>query len=173
MSVPRPPKPARPFANFFFTDRGALEEALWRLDARLGRRCFMSGARPFTDTDFYEREMGSGLERIFAAWRELVDPAELVEIKLFSWGLEEKLARDGKRTVNIDPGLLTEGNVVLATGKPAAHRPYLGRGIYVDLTLVYDRGTFRPLEWTYPDYAGDEIISLMNRLRKDYLEDRR
>ncbi len=173
MSVPRPPKPARPVANFFFTDEYALKEALGRIDGRLGARCFTSEQWPFTDTDFYEKEMGVGVMRTFAAWRNLVDPSELVEIKMFSWELEEKLARDGKRVVNIDPGLVTEGNMVLATGKEAAHRPYLGKGVYVDLTLIYESGTYRPLEWTYPDYAGEEIISLMNRLRKDYLKERR
>ena len=173
MSVPRPPKPARPVANFFFTDKHALEEALERMDERLGERCFTSEAWPFTASDYYEKEMGSGVMRIFAAWRKLVEPAQLVEVKQFSWELEKESAREGHRMVNIDPGLITEGNMVLATGKEAAHRPYLGRGVYVDLTLIYENGTYRPLAWTYPDYAGDEVISLMNRLRKDYLKDRR
>ena len=61
-----------------------------------------------------------------------------------------------KRKINIDPGYISLGNLVLATGKPFAHRPYLGSGIYADLTLVYQRGGFHPLEWD---------ISRLSRMR--------
>jgi hypothetical protein len=64
--------------------------------------------------------------------------------------------------------LMTLGNFVLATGKDNAHRIYLREGIFADLTLIFQGGTYRPLAWTYPDYADNGLIGILNRLRQDY-----
>jgi len=63
---------------------------------------------------------------------------------------------------------MTLNNFILATGKDFSHRIYLGDGIYGDLTLLYCSKTFIPLQWTYPDYASDEVIELLNGLRRRY-----
>jgi hypothetical protein len=86
--------------------------------------------------------------------------------------LEEKYANsDGHRRFNIDPGYVCLEHVILATTKGYTHRPYLRDGIYADLTLIYRSKSFQPLEWTYPDYRKEEIITLFNQFRKKYLED--
>ena len=58
--------------------------------------------------------------------------------------------------------------MVLATTKGYAHRIYLGKGIFADLTLLYENGSYRALRWTYPDYGSDELIGLFNRWREHY-----
>jgi hypothetical protein len=55
--------------------------------------------------------------------------------------------------------------LVLATTKSAAHRIYLGKDIYADLSLLYGHGSYRPFLWTYPDYASGESITMFNLLR--------
>ncbi len=65
---------------------------------------------------------------------------------------------------------------MLATGKNYLHRIYLGRGVYADLTLIYEKGGFQPLPWTYPDYASPEVravLALMRERLLDQLRDRR
>ena len=57
---------------------------------------------------------------------------------------------------------------MLATGKNYTHRIYLSRGIYGDLTLVFNKGTFKPLEWTYRDYSDAESIEFFNNEREKY-----
>lgn len=171
MSRPTEPAPARPFASILFVDGDKLGNALDALDELLGLRCFTSEARPFDRTNYYKREMGEGIQRIFTAWEGLVDPSELVRIKHDTWEIEERLMGSPGRAVNIDPGLIEEGRFVLATGKPVAHRPYLGDGVYIDLTLIYEHKSYRPLPWTYPDYKEAEIIELLNTLRAQYLKD--
>ena len=174
MSRPGKPVPARPFASIFFVDEQKLRGALTQMDASLGERCFTSEATPFSRTDYYTREMGDGIRRIFAAWQNLVDPSSLITIKLETWEIEERHRGSAAgRAVNLDPGLIEEGRLVLATGKPAHHRPYLGHGIYADLTLIYERKSFRPLPWTYPDYSEPETIEMLNRLRAQYMKDLR
>jgi hypothetical protein len=58
--------------------------------------------------------------------------------------------------------------MVLATGKNYSHRIYLSKGIYADLTLIFHRGGFGPLQWTYKDYASPAIIPFFNDVRERY-----
>ncbi len=119
--------------------------------------------------DYYSAEMGAGLGRRFVTFEGLIRPEELPAVKLCTNALAEKFAGDGgARRVNIDPGYLARQHFILATGKGYSHRPYLGRGIYADLTLEYRKETFRPLEWTYPDYRAERTIGMLNALRNRY-----
>jgi hypothetical protein len=60
---------------------------------------------------------------------------------------------------------------ILATGKNYAHRIYLGKGIYADLTLIFQKGAFRKLPWTYPDYSDPEMLACLMAVRRKYVED--
>jgi hypothetical protein len=95
-----------------------------------------------------------------------VAPESLPDIKLRTNEIETSLLGDGKRRVNIDPGLLSQERFVLATGKNFTHRVYLRAGIHADLTLVYQKGAYSPLPWTYPDYREPEFLHYLKVLRK-------
>jgi hypothetical protein len=75
----------------------------------------------------------------------------------------------GRRRVDVDPGYLTRTKLVLATTKDYAHRVYLGRGIYAEVTLSYRQGAFHPWPWTYPDYASPEYAPQLEAMRRLYL----
>ena len=126
------------------------------------------GPLPFDFTDYYDAEMGPGNRRWVWSFEQLVDRSQLARIKLLTNEVEKEYTIDGNRKFNLDPGLLSLENFVLATGKNRAHRIYLGHGIFGDLTLVYRKGSYRALEWTYPDYADSELISILERLRESY-----
>ena len=127
---------------------------------------FLSMSGAFNCTAYYNDEMGREIRRQTAAFVNLVAPESLPDIKLRTNEIETNLLRDGKRQVNIDPGLLSAERFVLATGKNFTHRVYLRDGIYADLTLVYQKGAFRPLPWTYPDYREPEFLHYLSVLRK-------
>ena len=59
-------------------------------------------------------------------------------------------------------------NLVLATSKSRTHRVYLDRGVWADLTLVFERGEFRELPWTYPDYASEYYRQTLANIREIY-----
>jgi hypothetical protein len=122
----------------------------------------------FFFTRYYEEELGSDLKRLFMSFAGLADPGRLPEMKLFTNYIEDKLSVDGRRRVNIDPGYITPARLILATTKDNAHRVYLGRGIYGDLTLIYShsQGSFNPLPWTYPDYRSEEYIAYFKCVRE-------
>jgi hypothetical protein len=102
----------------------------------------------------------------------LASPANLAEIKLQTQRVEEKyrtLEQNGRK-VNVDPGYLEAGKVVLASTKNAGHRIYLQSGIYGEVALVYYDGAFQACLHTYPDYLWAETRSFLTSLRSVYLD---
>ncbi|HUT53292.1 MAG TPA: DUF4416 family protein [bacterium] len=173
MSKPREPEPAKLFLSAIYRDAAAANRLLDLLAERLGPIEYSTRELPFEATGYYGAEMGGPLFRRFFVFRELVNQDRLAEIKLFTNALEQGAAVEDKRVVNLDPGLLAMNNLVLATGKAVAHRPYLGSGIYADLTLIFESGSFRGLPWSYGDYASPEMIAFLNRIREGYKQDLR
>jgi hypothetical protein len=105
------------------------------------------------------------------AFKPLVEQDRLAEIKLATNAMEQACVVDGRRRVNIDPGYLLLERFVLATGKNYSHRIHIGRGIYADLTLIYRRGGYQPLPWTYPDYADQPLRLFLLAVRRKYAVD--
>ncbi|WP_320129039.1 DUF4416 family protein [uncultured Sphaerochaeta sp.] len=124
---------------------------------------------PFLFTDYYNEEMGQQPLRYFIVFENLVDPSCLASIKIETNALEQDFATEGNRKINLDPGLLSAGNLILATTKNRSHRIPLRDGIYAETTLIYYGHRFNPLPWTYADYASEEFLSLFKQYRVDYL----
>lgn len=157
------------FAGILCRDQELVERAKKALEEILGDVDYVSPARPFDFTTYYEAEMGAGLSRVFFSFERLADPADLVEIKLRTNTIEEELSGGRKRSINIDPGYLDFCKVVLASAKHGAQKIYMGRGIYADMTLLYEKGAFRPLPWCFPDFRSgryDDILLAIRTLFK-------
>lgn len=168
MSNPRIPEPARVVISVLALRGDTVGPAQSQLVEQLGPVEEEVGPLPFEFTSYYDEELGAGINRWLWVFADLVEGSDLVRLKCLTNDLERAFARRGRRTFNLDPGLMTLGNFVLATGKNNAHRIYLGKGIFADLTLVYRGGSYIPLEWTYPDYADPELIGILNTLRETY-----
>lgn len=119
--------------------------------------------------DYYAAEMGGPLDRRLAAFHDLVQPGDLAALKRRCQDLEAALAVHGRRTVNLDPGLLSAGALILATTKHCGHRLPLAKGLWQELTLWFNHGQYHPLPWTYPDYAGPELRAICAGLRRRLL----
>ncbi len=166
MSLRKAAPPAGLLFSVLFREERDFDRAARMIAERAGGVESVGGQFPFDRSDYYEREMGAPLYRRFLLADGPIPREELVQAKLGAWAIENALSRNGRRTVNIDPGLLTEENVVLATGKNYAHRIYLCDGVYADLSLVFENGEYRPLPWTYPDIASSVIRSFLGELRR-------
>ncbi len=130
----------------------------------------MSEQTPFTFTDYYNQEMGSTPLRFFLVFERLYDPSLLAEAKLITNELEEHFKKEGSRTINLDPGLISAPNLILATTKNRGHRIPLQKGIYAEVTLVYEKGQYNALPWTYADYGSEAFRLLFKRYRSEYME---
>lgn len=171
MSVPHPPRPAKLVIGLLLARQDLFAALAGELEAAFGCVDLASAWMPFDYTTYYAKEMGSSLSRRVLAFRALMDQERLPEIKSTTNAIECAHALDGRRQVNIDPGYLLLERFVLATGKNYSHRIYLGQGIYADLTLIYRRGTFQALPWTYPDYAGLPLRRFLLAVRDKYALD--
>ena len=54
-----------------------------------------------------------------------------------------------------------------------SHRIYLGDGIFGDLTLVFQAGSWQTLAWTFPDYASAAMLAVFSDIRRRYRRDLR
>ncbi len=168
MSKPRESDRVKLIASLFSSEKELIDQVIDELDGAFGATDVITPWLMFDRTRYYEKEMGWPLYRRFVTFRELILPEELVNIKLISNSIEERYTESGKRRINIDPGYICLERLVLATGKNYTHRIYLGKGIYADLTLVFNKGTFKALEWSYRDYADQESIAFFNNEREKY-----
>ncbi|MBL7205848.1 MAG: DUF4416 family protein [Desulfobacteraceae bacterium] len=170
MSHPHEPDYVKHISSLFSPEKELIDRLIGQLSDIYGPVDWTSPELLFDRTKYYAREMGWPLCRRFVSFAELVPPDHLVEIKLKTNEIEQQYLRDGNRKVNIDPGYISPERLILATGKNYVHRIYLTKGIYADLTLVFQRGSFITLKWTYPDYADPMIIGFFNEVRKRYMK---
>ncbi|MEW6721467.1 MAG: DUF4416 family protein [Thermodesulfobacteriota bacterium] len=169
MSIRSVPASARLLISAIYREERDLEAAIRRIEEKVGAVRPAGPAFPFDRTDYYAAEMGSPLFRRFLRAEEPVPRDALPDIKIALERIEVDLSIGDRRTVNLDPGLITPENFILATGKNFTHRVYLRDGVFADLTLVFRKGEYRPLPWTYPDYASDEIRRLLRELRREHM----
>jgi Domain of unknown function (DUF4416) len=169
MGEVREPQPVKVFVGILTALPSALTELRGSLEEEFGPVDCESQLLKFDYTSYYEPEMGPDLKRVFMGFRRLASPDALVDLKLFTNRLEQTLAFNRKRAVNIDPGYMTAARVVLASTKDFAHRLYLGKGIYGEVTLVYQKKDFQALPWTYPDYRSEGSGQFFRELRRIYM----
>ncbi len=170
MSRPKPPEPAKLIAGLFTSEKGLCIPVVKALERQFGPVDYISRWLLFDYTDYYTAEMGGPLFRRMVSFRNLIEQDQLAVIKNYANELELKWTRSGKRRINIDPGYLLPSRFVLATGKNFAHRIYIGRSIYADLTLMYENGQFQTLPWTYPDYADPCLQAVLGQIRDKYMD---
>ncbi|MCK5507678.1 MAG: DUF4416 family protein [Desulfobacterales bacterium] len=168
MSIPQSPKPAKLVAGLFMKEKSLIAPVVTELVEKIGFIDMVSPWLPFNYTSYYEPEMGSPLFRRVLAFKSLIEQSSLPEIKIITNKIEKKYSKNGKRLINIDPGYMLQERFVLATGKNYAHRIYIGMRIYADLTLIYQKGSFRKLSWTYPDYTEKNMLTYLEMVRNKY-----
>lgn len=171
MSQPQRPNPAKLIIGVFLKEKHLFVSLTEKLFQKFGAVDMTSPWFPFNFTDYYEPEMGTSLFRRMLVFKDLIGQRELADIKIFTNDLEKKYSEKGKRTVNIDPGYLLRERFVLATGKNYSHRIYIGKQIYADLTLIYVKGGFKTLPWTYPDYSALNMLKFLEQARRKYVID--
>jgi len=141
------------FPSLFERVRGLIEREFGALHPQ-----GTSPEYPFPETKAYARTMGSNLSRKFFVLAKPWPQDGLAEAKLRAIEMEESIEGESSwevaRPVNIDPGLLAESRIVLATTKERPHRLYRTRGVWEEVTLLRRQGTFEVLPWTYPDFRS-------------------
>lgn len=152
MAVIHDVQPVKPVCAVTFAPKINYDDVVQRLIPLLGAVDDQSSVFAFDFTDYYLREMGAGLSKVFVGFNPLVRPIQLSAFKRATQILERQWMTAGCRKVNLDPAYIGLSKLVVASVKDHAHRLYIGEGVYADLQLQYRQGCFHPLPWTFADY---------------------
>jgi hypothetical protein len=166
-----PVQPVTPILGMIFRDSRVADDSLIWIEKLLGDVGLVSDDFAFNATDHYVEEMGSGLLRRFYSFDRLADPALLADWKVQTNRLEAQAAvrESGRRPLNLDPGYITGARLVLASVKGLAHRVYVGRGIYAEVTMSYRRDEWLKRDYTFPDFADGRYDDFFKQARERHL----
>ncbi len=153
-----------------FIDDQLLDEVSTILVSEYGEMDGVSPLYSFSDiSPYYDPEMGSGIKKIIFSFKEPFTRDRLAEVKLKCVEIEEKYSLNGSRQINLDPGMVSLENFVLATGKNFSHRIYLGKGVFAEVTLMFGKkNLIKELPWTYRDYLYEPARSFLLETRERY-----
>ena len=168
------PNPVKLVIGVLAANYQCLHNAADMLTDKFGNADFTSDVWQFDKTDYYKDQTGTRILRQFISFDKLIDPGRLAKIKLRTNKLEQKLAKALRvplpRPVNLDPGIIEPSKLVLATTKNYSHRIYIGRKMYAEVTLIFDKGRWHPLDHTYPDYRQQCYFDFFDKVRVRLLE---
>ena len=167
---PQEPGDVKLFMGILYSDTVVLTKSLVVLQEHYGEIDYRSQSFEFAITDYYVHEMGEPIFRLFISFERLIHPKTISRIKIETNDIEVKLALDGNRKVNLDPGYMDYDKVVLASAKYNGQKIYLDDGIWADLTLYFEKGRFHPYPWSFPDFKKgiyeDVFLEIRRRLKK-------
>jgi len=168
------PNPVKLIVGILAANHQCLHTAADALSDKIGKVDFTSEVWPFDKTDYYKDQTGSRILRQFVSIKRLIDPGKLAKVKHQTNKLEQKLAAKLSlpltRPVNLDPGIIEPSKLVLATTKNYSHRIYIGKKMYAEVTLIFDKGSWRPQAYTYPDYRQQCYFDFFEKVRTRLLE---
>ncbi|MBW7990919.1 MAG: DUF4416 family protein [Planctomycetes bacterium] len=168
------PKPVKLIIGILASNYQCLHTAADSLSNKFGKVDLSSEVWPFTQTDYYKEQTGPRILRQFVSIKRLIEPGLLAKIKRRTNKLEQKLAKKLAlpltRPVNLDPGIIEPSKLVLATTKNFSHRIYIGKKMYAEVTLIFDKGCWRTQAYTYPDYEQQCYFDFFDKVRIRLLE---
>jgi len=170
----KPPNKVKLIVGILAADNNCLDLAKHAVEENIGKIDLASEIWPFTQTDYYKDQTGENILKQFVSVEKVLSPARLAKIKLKTNKIEQQLAQnlhlDLTRPVNLDPGIIEPSKLILATTKNYSHRIYIGKKIYAEVTLIYDKGTWKPFDYTYPDYTQQSYFDFFTDVRTKLLE---
>jgi hypothetical protein len=168
------PKPVKLIIGILADSENSLLQTVQTIEKQFGKVDFTSEVWPFTQTKYYEKELGANPVRQFVTIEKLIDPGELADIKHKTNEMEEvlatKMSKELPRPVNLDPGIIEPSKLILASTKNFSHRIYIGNKMYAELTLVYNKGQWESFPYTFPDYKENRYHYFLSKVRNHLVE---
>jgi len=171
MAQAQEPDNVKLICGMISADRELFERAEYELADAFGPIDVTSNIMPFDMTHYYDEQMGSPLWRMFISFARPVAPDVLADVKQRTNAIEAEIAAThagpdyAPRPINLDPGYIESSKLVLASMKNFSHRIYLRHGVYAEVTLMYRKGAWEGLEWTFPDYASGRYDAFLTDAR--------
>jgi len=138
------------------------------LEAEFGMIALRSAPFPFDTSDYYRAEMGAHLQRYWYCFKKLYAAESLPEYRHASGKIERSFLQADRRRVNLDPGYLDYGKLVLASLKEAPDKIYMGRGVWAHTCLRFRDGRFIAPDHSFPDFMDGRFNAFMLEARALY-----
>ncbi len=169
----RTPDKTKLIIGILATDDECLKAAKELIIEKFGQIEMVSDIWPFKWTGYYKDETGTKILRQFVTIKRNVAPGRLAKIKLKTNRMEKMLAEQliqqsnckFTRPINLDPGLIEPSKLVLASTKNFAHRIYVGKKVWAEVTLLFDKGQWKDFDYTYPDYKDEKYQEFFSKAR--------
>lgn len=168
MTGPDIPTPVMPVVSVLSGPDGGVMAVRQALEGFFGGIALESEPFPFDMSDYYVPEMGGSLFRVWFCFSDLRDPSELPDWKVYCRGLEQEHLSPSGRTVNLDPGYLDHGKLVLASFKPSPDKIYMGNGVWAHTCLRYRFGDFSGPDHSFPDFIDGRFNRFFKKAKGFY-----
>jgi hypothetical protein len=164
------PDPVKLFVAVLYSTPETLAAGLALVERKFGTIDHCGTPVPFDHTAYYEPEMGPGLSRVLIGIDSLIVPEEIVAAKHTARDLEASLSIQGRRQVNLDVGYLDAFKVTLASFKGRGNKVFLGREVWLDVQVFFEKGKWHSLPWTFPDFRAGHYDADLFSIRAQYRE---
>jgi len=165
----REPDPVKLIIGILAADAEALAAGRDVVVEQFGAVDMVSDIWPFDMTEYYVEQTGGSILKQFVSFEELIMPDIIGDIKHKTNAIEQRLAGELDsslpRPVNIDPGFIEPSKLVLATTKNFAHRIYIGNRMWAEVTLLYEKGKWLSLPYTFPDHKKQNYQEFFSKVR--------
>ncbi|MBU1518982.1 MAG: DUF4416 family protein [Planctomycetes bacterium] len=163
------PAPVKLIIGILGCNADAVNTAVEMIKAKFGPCDLESPTWPFSHTEYYAEETGAEIVKKFVTLEKLFALDNLAAIKHKTNKMEMKLADmltgDLSRPVNLDPGYIEPSKLVLASAKNFSHRIYIGKKIWAEVTLIYNKGRWMTFEYTFPDHKEERYHNFFSQVR--------
>jgi len=162
MAKKKEPSAARPYALIYFNDALAFAAAKKSLEKYFDKSDY--------ETKPFSAEKAKFKEEVFTqaaivSFQRPVGRDELVDMKMKTSAMEDKFKASKKRVFLIDPGYVSQYNVIHTSDEDDFHRIYLYNGIFAETILYFERLGFRPFAHTPSFYMEPPVITAFNDIR--------
>lgn len=142
--------------GIMYPNDDSLSRLISILEKEFGIIKVKSESYDFNFTNYYEKEFGKNLKKIIIIFKKTIEKKDLIEIREKTGKIEKTLSIDGKRTVNIDPGYISESELVLATKKFRSFKEKLNDEVFLHKVLEFKDNDVITFFHTFADYKLDK-----------------
>jgi hypothetical protein len=153
------------FALLYREDKDLYQKTKEKIEADWGKITTELKPQHFPMKEYYAKEMGTPLGRVYLVLEGKRHRNSLIEAKQWAMKLEREFSEGENRMVNIDPGSICLEQLLLISTKPYSHRIFVGDNLYTELTYQFQQGEYRPRAWTYPDYTEAQVLNFFTKSR--------
>jgi len=158
--------PVKYLVGILTSKEEARTDVLKELTKYFGDPDYISKWYTFDHTNFYAPEMGANLKRSFVSFDRLQPPELIYKAKIWASEVEDMFRENDQRIINIDPGYIDYFKIILASGKFGGHKIAVTKGCWADFLMMYNKGSWDPMPWCFPDFASGMYNADLTEMRR-------